>query len=224
MMKQKKKALKIGISTAIAASAFVAVAPTPLQADAASNMDTLLKNANNASTVLKWAISVEGSADFKTRPYDEYNTAKKAIEVAEKAMTKLSNSEKLSAQSKLVDPKIQVTRAQNYIDAITSSEKIMELTKNLNTAIASGKLADVETSYHKATAEFRKQSVLLDRVYGQTTRDGIRNAVKPQLEKTVDSVKYDVTLKMYADKAAGHIKKKEYSLAKKKKLKKHNTS
>ena len=28
------------------------------------------------------------------------------------------------------------------------------------------------------TAEFRKQTILLDRVYGQSTRDKIRNAVK----------------------------------------------
>ena len=38
-------------------------------ASAASNVDDLVKRATDAGTVLKWAISVEGSADGKTRPY-----------------------------------------------------------------------------------------------------------------------------------------------------------
>jgi hypothetical protein len=202
-----KKAIKIAASTAVAASAFVAAAPAQ-QADAAVNVNQLVSDAQNAGTVLKWAISVEGSADFVSQPFTQYNAAKKAIAAAEAAAKKLSVSEKLAVDAKLVDAKIQVTRAGYYIDAITSSNKIKELTATLDAAIASGDIAKVEAAYHKATAEYRKQAKLLDRVYGQTTRDEIRNAVKPALEKSVASVKNEVTVSMLvagalADNKAG---------------------
>lgn len=201
----KKKAIKIAASTAVAASAFVAVAPAQ-QADAATNVTTLATNAQNAGTVLKWAISYEGSADFATRPFNEFNAAKKAVAAAEAAAAKLSTTEKLSLQAKLVDAKIQIVRATAYIDAITSSEKIKSLTSNLNAAIATGDLGKVETAYHAASFEYKKQAKLLDRVYGQSTRDGIRNAVKPAMEAALEAVKYDVTVKMHIDKASALIK------------------
>lgn len=200
-----KKVIKIAASTAVAASAFVAVAPTQ-QADAATNATQLVTNAQNAGTVLKWAISVEGSADYATRPYNEYNAAKKAIAAAEAAATKASASEKLSIAAKLVEPKLQVKRAAAYIDAITSSEKIKDLTSKLDAAIKTNDIEKVETAYHAATGEYRKQAALLDRVYGQSTRDGIRNAVKPAIEKLVASVKNEVTVNMLAKSAAVNSK------------------
>lgn len=209
----KKKTMKIAISTAVAASAFVAAAPSNLKAEASVNVNTLVGNAINAGTVLKWAISKEGSADFQTRPYDEYNTAKKAIQEAEKAVSGLSESKKLQANAQLVDSKIQLKRAQNYIDAITSSEKIIVLTKDLDKSIKSGDLNDVEASYHKSSSEYRKQAILLDRVYGQSTRDGIRNAVKPALEKLLSGVKYDVTVKTHLDKAYANVQQKDFAKA-----------
>lgn len=201
----KKKAIKIAASTAVAASAFVAAAPAN-KADAAVNVDQIVQDAQNAGTVLKWAISVEGSADYVTRPYDVYNAAKKAIANAEKALKGASASDKLKYEARLTDPKIQVKRAQAYIDAITSSEKIKELTANLEAAVKTDDIEKVETAYHKATAEYRKQAKLLDRVYGQSTRDGIRNAVKPALEKLVADLKNDVTVNMLAKAAAADAK------------------
>lgn len=201
----KKKAIKIATSTAIAAGAFVAAAPAN-QADAAVNVDQLVLDAQNAGTVLKWAISVEGSADGVTRPYDQFNNAKSAIAKAEAAIKGLSFSEKVKYEARLTDPKIQVKRATAYIDAITSSEKIKELTAGLDAAIKTNDIEKVEAAYHTATAEYRKQTVLLDRVYGQTTRDQVRNAVKPAHEKLVAGVKYEVTVNMLAKSAAADIK------------------
>jgi len=197
----KKKAIKIAASTAVAASAFVAAAPAH-QADAAVNVNQLVTDAQNAGTVLKWAISVEGTADYKTQPMAQYNAAKNAIAAAEKAAASLSASEKLSVDAKLVDAKLQVKRAQAYIDAITSSVKIKELTAGLDAAIKSDDIEKVEAAYHKATAEYRKQAALLDRVYGQSTRDGIRNEVKPAIEKLVASVKNEVTVNMLVKAAS----------------------
>ncbi|MEK5206053.1 hypothetical protein [Psychrobacillus sp. FSL H8-0510] len=209
----KKTAIKIAASTAVAASAFVAVAPAQ-QADAATNVNQLATNAQNAGTVLKWAISVEGSADYKTLPTTEYNAAKAAVKAAETAAAKLSATEKLNVQAKLVEPKTQIKRAMAYIDAINSSTKIVGLTDTLNAAIKSGDLAKVETAYHSASFEFKtKQAKLLDRVYGQSTRDGIRNAVKPAMEAALESVKYDVTVNMHLAKASALIKDSKFEEA-----------
>lgn len=209
----KKKAIKIAASTAVAASAFVAVAPAQ-QADAATNVNQLATNAQNAGTILKWAISVEGSADYKTLPTAQYNAAKAAVKAAETAAAKLSATEKLSVQAKLVEPKTQINRAMSYIDAINSSTKIVGLTNTLNAAINSGDLGQVEKAYHSASFEFKtKQAKLLDRVYGQSTRDGIRNAVKPAMEAALESVKYDVTVKMHLDKASALIKESKFEEA-----------
>ncbi|MEI4768828.1 hypothetical protein WAX74_04045 [Psychrobacillus sp. FJAT-51614] len=197
----RRIAKKIACSIAIVA----VISSSTQQAGAATNTNQLVTDAQNAGTILKWAISVEGSADFKTRPYNQYNIAKKTILAAENAALNVSTSEKLSVQAKLVEPKIHVKRAQAYIDAITSSEKIKELTYNLQKAISSEDLNQVESAYHTATAEYRKQVKLLDRVYGQSTRDGIRNAVKPAMEKLINQVNYDVTVKMHLDKASNNI-------------------
>ncbi|TQR21237.1 hypothetical protein [Psychrobacillus vulpis] len=205
----RNKAIKIACSIAIAAI----IASPAQQAKASTDINQLVIDAQNASTILKWAISVEGSADFKTRPYNQYNVAKKTIQTAETAATNLTNSEQISVQAKLVEPKIHTKRAQAYIDAITSSEKITDLTRNLDQAIKSADLEKVENAYHVATAEYRKQVKLLDRVYGQSTRDGIRSAVKPAMEKLIDQVKYDVTVKMYIENASAFIKENKLAEA-----------
>lgn len=197
------------IKITVAASALIATMPIS-QAEATTNVSQLVTNAQNASTILKWAISVEGFADFKTKPYEEYNTTKKYIETAEKLAANLSNSKRLSVQASLVDAKVQVKRAQAYIDAITSSEKIKALTSNVNKAISSGELNDIESAYHMASEEYRKQTKLLDRVYGQSTRDGIRNSVKPAFESLMKSIQYDVTVHMHLNNALQLLKEKKY--------------
>lgn len=197
----KKKAIKIATSTAIAASAFVAAAPT----QAASNVDAQVKAAVDAGTVLKWAISIEGTGDGATRPWDAYNDAKAKLATAEAAIAGLTAAEKAVAEAKLEGTKTQITRAMAYIDAITAGEKITTARLALEAAITSGNLNAVETAYHGMTAEARKQNALLDRVYGQSTRDLIRTNYKVAAEKVQASVMYDVTVKMALDKAEGFV-------------------
>lgn len=205
----KKKAIKIATSTAIAASAFVAAAPT----QAATNVDAQVKAAVDAGTVLKWAISIEGTGDGATRPWDAYNDAKAKLAKAEAAVAGLSAADKAVATAKLEATKLQITRAMAYIDAITAGEKITTARLALETAIASGNLNAVETAYHGMTAEARKQNKLLDRVYGQSTRDLIRTNYKVAAEKVQASVLYDVTVKMALDKADEFVTASNYERA-----------
>ncbi|WP_391120084.1 hypothetical protein [Psychrobacillus sp. L3] len=201
----KNKTIKVVVSTAVAASAFVAATPSK-QVDAATNIDQLMANVQNASNVLKWAISVEGSADGVTQPWNQYNDVKTAIANAEAAIKKLSFSEQMVYDTRLAEPKTQLKRAQGYLDAITASSKINEKTKMLSTAVSEKNLDKVEKAYHEMTAEFRKQTILLDRVYGQSTRDKIRNAVKGPAEKLINELKNDVTVHMLIKAAIEDIR------------------
>ncbi|WP_342567592.1 hypothetical protein MKY09_03510 [Psychrobacillus sp. FSL K6-4046] len=198
------KTKKIAVATALAASAIVSIAPH--QANAASNIDQLMTNVQNSSTVLKWAISIEGSADGVTQPWSQFNEAKAAIANAEKEIKKLSFSDQLKYDLRLTEAKTQLKRAQGYLDAITASTKINEKTIALSAAVSANNLDLVEKTYHEMTAEFRKQTILLDRVYGQSTRDRIRNVVKGPAEKLINELKNDVTVHMLTKGAAEDIR------------------
>ncbi|MEH7344997.1 hypothetical protein V7122_14180 [Bacillus sp. JJ1532] len=208
----KKKAIKLATSTAIAASAFVAAAPAN-QADAAVNVDQLVKDAENAAGALKWAISVEGTADGKTAPHALYNLTKDTNKAAQAAVAKASGAQKVLYTARLQAVELQISRAMAYIDGITAGKKIEGDTATLNAAIAAKDLDKVEDAYHKMTKEYRKQAALLDRVYGQSTRDVIRNATKKPAEAAIEAVKVDVTVKMHLDAADKAIKANDLKAA-----------
>lgn len=201
--------MKIFVSSTLVASAFVAVAPSQ-QVDAAVNIDALVSDAQKAGTVLKWAISIEGTADGKTQPWTQFNAAKMAIAKAEDALNGASYSDRLKYAALLNEPKTQLQRAQGYLDAITASAKIDAKTKALSEAVRTNNLEQVEAAYHAMTAEFRKQTILLDRVYGQSTRDKIRNVVKGPAEQLINYLKNDVTVHMYVKAAAEQIRLGKY--------------
>ncbi|WP_231687576.1 hypothetical protein [Bacillus sp. FJAT-22090] len=209
------KSIKTAVSSVIALSIFVATAPTQ-QGNAAINMEQLMVDVQNAGNVLKWAISVEGSADGITQPWEQFNNAKMAIAKVEGALNAVSFSDKLKYEAQLMDTKVQIQRAQAYLDAITASTKIDAKTKALSKAVYSNNLDQVEKTYHEMTAEFRKQTILLDRVYGQSTRDRIRNVVKGPAEKLIVELKNDVTVHMLAKSAEAEVRRGNYSEAAKK--------
>lgn len=165
---------------------------------ASSNLDNLVQDAKNKGTVLKWAISIEGSGDGKTRPWKEYNNAKDAYQKAINAI----NKSKPSNSSQLIttlekDVYLHIERAMHYIDAITAGEKITEQKTRMQNLINKNVINDeVESAYHLLSAEIRKQGILLDRVYGKSTRDLIRSNYKHSAENVLNSIKYSVTVKM----------------------------
>ncbi|WP_066297068.1 hypothetical protein [Bacillus sp. FJAT-29937] len=198
----KKKAIKVLSATAIAASAFVATAPAGTEA-AASDVQTLVKKAKDAGTVLKWAISTEGSADGKTRPYAQYNAAKAARDAAVAAINKLPAAQKAGYLADIEqNVNLHINRTMSYIDAITAGEKISAKKATLASQIEMNLIDDAtEKAYHELSTEIRKQAILLDRVYGQSTRDEIRAQYKKSAETVRDSVKFEVSVKIELDLA-----------------------
>ncbi|MEH7525664.1 hypothetical protein V7149_20690 [Bacillus sp. JJ1503] len=198
----KKKAIKVLSATAIAASAFVATAPAGTEA-AASDVQTLVKKAKDAGTVLKWAISTEGSADGKTRPYAQYNAAKAARDAAVKAINKLPAAQKAGYLADIEqNVTLHINRTMAYIDAITAGEKITVKKQALEAQIEQNLIdGKTEAAYHALSTEIRKQAILLDRVYGKSTRDAIRAQYKKSAETVRDSVKFEVSVKIELDLA-----------------------
>lgn len=207
--------IKFLVASTVATSAFVSVVPSQ-HIEASTNIEKLVTDAQKAGTVLKWAISIEGSADGKTQPWDQFNSAKSSILKAEAALSKVTHSDKLKYEALLIEPKTQLQRAQAYLDAITASNKIEEKQQLLSEAVASNNLELVEARYHEMTKEFRKQTILLDRVYGQSTRDRIRNVVKGPAEEIINYLKNDVTVYMYIKTANEHSQAGRYQEAEKK--------
>ncbi|QOR66315.1 hypothetical protein IM538_21535 [Cytobacillus suaedae] len=195
----KKKAIKVLTSTAIAATAFVAA--NPAQAASTTDAQTLVSKAKDAATVLKWAISMEGSADGTTRPWAQYNAAKDARDAAVAAVNKLSGSEKTALLADIeANVTLHINRTMAYIDAITAGEKISAKKQALEAKLAANVIDNsTEQAYHELSTEIRKQAILLDRVYGKSTRDAIRAAYKQSAEVVRDNAKFAVTVKIELD-------------------------
>ncbi|MEH7525236.1 Ig-like domain-containing protein [Bacillus sp. JJ1503] len=198
----RQKAIKVMSASLMAASAFVAASPAG--AASSSNVSNLVKEAKDLGTILKWAISIEGTADGKTRPLAAYNAAKEAYDNAVKAVMTLPAAQRHTHLAELEqNVKLHINRTMWYIDALTAGEKIIEKQLALTNQLDSNLINDdTEKAYHELSGEIRKQALLLDRVYGQSTRELIRSQYKYSAEKIRDSAKYAVTVKAEIDLAS----------------------
>lgn len=96
----------------------------------------------------------------------------------------------------------KVGRVVAYIDAITAGKKIAEKKAVLEQKLQKNEIDDAtEQAYHELSWELKKQSILLDRVYGQSTRDIIRNHFKKSAEAVKEEALYPVSIKMELDRA-----------------------
>ena len=199
---KKQKTLKILSTSTIAATAFVSTSAADA-APAAGKIEQLVTAAKQAGTVLKWAISIEGSADGTTRPWAAYNAAKNAYKQAVAAVNTLPAAQRYRYLADLDENVLlHITRTMHYIDAITAGEKIKVKQQTLSNQLNRNLINDdTEKAYHELSREIRKQAILLDRVYGKSTRDLIRAQYKKAAEKVRDSAIYAVTVKIELDLA-----------------------
>lgn len=207
--------LKLISASAIAASAFVVT--TPSEAATVSQADKLVQTAKATGNILKWAISIEGTADGTTRPWTAYNNAKKAYDEAVKAVNTLPAAQKNKYLAELDQHvKLHINRTMAYIDAITAGENIRAKQRALTYQMDLNVINDeTEKAYHELSKEIRKQAILLDRVYGQSTRDLIRSQYKQSAEKVRDNAIYPVTVKIELDLAQKALAAKNAAQAEK---------
>lgn len=201
MIDLKHRVFKTLIATSILLPTVVSVASNPAEASTTTKIDQAVQKAISTKQVLRRACSMEYNADGKTRPYQEYNAAKAAYNEAIKLVNKLSNDKKQIYLAKLDEAQLQIKRAGSYIDAITGGKKIEEKKVYLQSQLKQGILsAETLKAYHELSFEIKKQAFLLDRVYGVTTREAIRDYYKESAEQLRDELSFAVTVKMSLEK------------------------
>jgi trimeric autotransporter adhesin len=198
----KKKAIKIAAASAVAASAFVAAAP--LQSNAASNVTTTVDNAVKQMQVAYHTYSdVTANGQFAdiNSVYKELNAAKVAYTSAKALVVKAGGAQKDANLAKLDDNyNTYITkRVVTYVDAYNYAIKNLKANKEaLKTAIDAKNLVDVQKYYNEISYQLNSRTVILDRVYGQTTRELLRSSYKADAQALRDTMKYDVTVAVKA--------------------------
>jgi trimeric autotransporter adhesin len=205
-LKKKYIGSKILMATSVFGSAFVAA--TPAGAVSVKHAEELVVKAEQLANQLKWAISIEGEADGKTIPWKTFNETKRAYNQALEAVKGLPTKERIYFETRLATKvalyistsQDNIGRAVAYIDAITAGHKIQEKSYLLESKIKNNQLDQATVNaYHTLTAEIRKQSHLLDRVYGYSTRQLIREQFKGSAEEVKEKAMYLVSIKMELD-------------------------
>ncbi|ESU34204.1 hypothetical protein G3A_02280 [Bacillus sp. 17376] len=198
---KKHQLVKTLISSALILPAVVSIQAPSTEAATTTQIASAVQKAISNSQILRRATSIEWNGDGKTRPYTEYNNTKAAYYYAEKLVKAMpSSNTKVVYQAKLGEVKTQIDRAVAYIDAITAGEKIVVKKNALQSQVNKGLLtAETESLYHSLSFEIGKQAKLLDRVYGVTTREYIRQYYKQTSERLRDDLSYPVTAKMALD-------------------------
>ncbi len=78
--------------------------------------------------------------------------------------------------------------------------------QELKAAVDAKDLKKAEELYHKISYELKTRTVILDRVYGQTTRELLRSTFKADAQALRDSLIYDITVAMKAREAQDAVK------------------
>ncbi|MFJ7676770.1 hypothetical protein ACIQXQ_01745 [Peribacillus sp. NPDC097198] len=204
----KKKAIKLATATAIAASAFVAVAPTQSEA-ATSSVDKAITKASSA--MLKAFNTYNKTArvnhklpalatikkDVKSAQ-DAYAAAAK--EIASKGGTK---AQKAALTKELDTNKKYLDRAEQYLKAVTTN--LNPTKKAFTEAVASGKQSTVSTTQAAYQAKIEEFEANVAKVYGPDARDLLTAKYADAANKLVNSVNDE--MKVY--KAYKAIEKEE---------------
>ncbi|WP_313892656.1 hypothetical protein [Psychrobacillus sp.] len=179
-------------------------------AAALSKAEEAVKTAEGYAGALKWQISYENTKAIKTPDMKIFNETKSAYLQAKKEVSSASAAEKQKLEKRLADNVgLHYDRTMGYIDAITSGNKIVALTKTFEQQYAEDPTSDVaEKSYHALSAEIRKQAKLLYKVYGKTTRDAFLATYKAPAEILLNGAKYTISAKGDLNKLDALIAKK----------------
>ncbi|WP_060788737.1 hypothetical protein [Geobacillus zalihae] len=214
----KKKAVKLATASAVAASAFVAANPHASQA--ATDVATVVSQAKAQFKAAYYAyshtVTETGKLPNISDVYAAYNKAKKAYENAVAVVNKAGGAKKDAYLADLqatyetyvfkANPKSGEARVATYIDAYNYAVKLDGLRQDLAKAVEAKDLKKAEELYHKISYELKTRTVILDRVYGQSTRELLRSQFKAEAQKLRDSLVYDITVSMKAREAQDAVK------------------
>ncbi|MGE7660254.1 hypothetical protein ACQKL6_00920 [Peribacillus sp. NPDC097197] len=214
----KKKAIKLATATAIAASAFVAVAPTQSEA-ATSSVDKAITKASSAmlkafNTYNKTA-RVEGKLpalstikkDVKSAQ-DAYTAAAK--EIASKGGTK---AQKATLTKKLDTNKKYLDRAELYLKAVTTNLKPTK--EAFTAAVAGGTQSKVLSAQKAYQAKIKEFEANVKKVYGPDARELLTAKYADAANELVNSVNDEMTVYQAYKKISVLVDKEDLEAAEK---------
>ncbi|MGG2990200.1 S-layer protein [Geobacillus stearothermophilus] len=214
----KKKAVKLATASAVAASAFVAANPHASQAatDVATVVSQAKAQMKEAYYTYSHTVTETGQFPDIKDVYAAYNKAKQAYANAVAVVNKAGGAKKDAYLADLqatyetyvfkANPKSGEARVATYIDAYNYATKLDKMRQELKAAVDAKDLKKAEELYHKISYELKTRTVILDRVYGQTTRELLRSQFKDEAQKLRDSLIYDITVAMKAREAQDAVK------------------
>ncbi|TCJ87898.1 UNVERIFIED_ORG: hypothetical protein BDK47_1534 [Anoxybacillus amylolyticus] len=214
----KKKAVKLATASAVAASAFVAANPHASQAatDVATVVSQAKAQMKQAYYTYSHTVTETGQFPDINDVYAAYNKAKQAYANAVAVVNKAGGAKKDAYLADLqatyetyvfkANPKSGEARVATYIDAYNYATKLDAMRQELKAAVDAKDLKKAEELYHKISYELKTRTVILDRVYGQTTRELLRSTFKADAQALRDSLIYDITVAMKAREAQDAVK------------------
>ncbi|ADU95664.1 hypothetical protein [Geobacillus sp. Y412MC52] len=214
----KKKAVKLATASAVAASAFVAANPHASQAatDVATVVSQAKAQMKEAYYTYSHTVTETGKLPNISDVYAAYNKAKQAYANAVAVVNKAGGAKKDAYLADLqatyetyvfkANPKSGEARVATYIDAYNYATKLDAMRQELKAAVDAKDLKKAGELYHKISYELKTRTVILDRVYGQTTRELLRSQFKAEAQKLRDSLVYDITVSMKAREAQDAVK------------------
>ncbi|MGP4079003.1 Ig-like domain-containing protein [Pseudalkalibacillus sp. R45] len=211
----KKKSMKIALSTTIAASAFVAANPGATSAASVSETAELVKKAQAASSILKpyyttnAADEVNGiSGDF----WAKYNASVKSIKEAQSAVNTLSGNDKTTWQAHLDAANEYRMQAARFIDSVKVGKELNDAKDKLVDRIESGEVITEEfaADYHAVSAAIRKAERVMSKAYGGDYRTLLLETYVTPAKISKETVIYEVSRyelqkKVDADLEAGEL-------------------
>ncbi|MBS4195801.1 hypothetical protein [Lederbergia citri] len=191
----KKKVAKLGISTAIAASALIAA--NPADAASVSQAETLVKQAESLAKQLrpyysaKTVSDVKVSADFSSK-YDE---TRKAITRAQNALSTVSGKEKANLTNRIANAEALRLQAAFFIDAVKVGDNelkpaLANLKKYITTDVIN---ADADKAYSKLTDTLLKMERVIGKAYGPDARQALLKAYVTDAKIARETVIYEVS-------------------------------
>jgi trimeric autotransporter adhesin len=204
----KKKAAKLGLTAAVAASAFVAGNPADA---AATKADQLVTNAVNAAKQLKpfyGSTSLEVSAEFTAK----FNAAKAAVAKAKAA--KLNDYQSYQVQK----AEEEVLRAARYIDAVkVVNNELQPALDELQGYIDDQEIGDeMKTAYDNLSEKIRKAERVIGKVYGAPIREAFLSEFVLPAKIAKETVIYEVSRFNLLNVIDAHIKADELKEAEEK--------
>ncbi|MED5076902.1 hypothetical protein P9851_06385 [Geobacillus stearothermophilus] len=214
----KKKAVKLATASAVAASAFVAANPHTSQAatDVATVVSQAKAKMKEAYYTYSHTVTETGKLPNISDVYAAYNKAKQAYANAVAVVNKAGGAKKDAYLADLqatyetyvfkANPKSGEARVATYIDAYKYAVKLDGLRQDLAKAVEAKDLKKAEELYRTISSELKKHTVIIGRVYGQSTRELLRSQFIAEAQKLHDRLIYDITVAMKAREAQDAVK------------------